>query len=241
MKHPTCAITDSVASFPSPRTGLCKRNNFTRLREWLGLNVATCVLLGLGTPVTPAEPCDVTPLSQPPVRVFPTNVTPSPSPLAYKIAQNGMTCLSPENEESFVIPPRPTRRTKDGREAKRSRERGFKSARRLSFCGGNASSFDLELPCERERAVWRGTSFFLRWKKGLNIYPLPLRRRRKERRSEREGEKVAVILCGTKAIAFSSSWRRRRRRRAIARDSYYWVTFRVNKKAPAFAPRPGCS
>ena len=86
-----------------------------------------------------------------------------------------------------------------------------------------------------------GHHFFLRWKKGLNIYPLPLRRRRKERRSEREGEKVAVILCGTKAIAFSSSWRRRRRRRAIARDSYYWVTFRVNKKAPAFAPRPGCS
>ena len=117
--------------------------------------------------LTPAEPCDVTPLSQPPVHVFPTNVTPSPSPLAYKIAQNGMTCLSPENEESFVIPPRPTRRTKDGREAKRSRERGFKSARRLSFCGGNASSFDLELPCERERAVWRGTSFFSPVEEGI--------------------------------------------------------------------------
>ena len=64
-------------------------------------------------------------LSQLPARardVFPTNVTPSPSPLAYKIAQNGMTCLSPENEESFVISPPPRR--KEGKRGKK----GLKSA-----------------------------------------------------------------------------------------------------------------
>ena len=106
--------------------------------------------------------------------VFPTNVTPSPSPLAYKIAQNGMTCLSPENEESFVISPPPEK------ERRKKREKGPQERRRRpSFCG-NASSFELLRCCFASRVAW-DIIFFHVGRKGLNIYPLPLRRRRKEK------------------------------------------------------------
>ena len=119
-------------------------------------------------------------LSQLPARardVFPTNVTPSPSPLAYKIAQNGMTCLSPENEESFVISPPPEK------ERRKKREKGPQERRRRpSFCG-NASSFE-QL---RGAVWWHGTSFFPRWKKGIEYLSTSVEEGRKEKPRGREG------------------------------------------------------
>ena len=145
-------------------------------------------------------------LSQLPARardVFPTNVTPSPSPLAYKIAQNGMTCLSPENEESFVISPPP----------KGKEKRGLKSAVVvLLFVGMRLPSSCSAVLCGM------GHHFFPRWKKGIEYLSTSVEEAKREaKRGGREGEKVAVILCGTRAseraIAFSSSWILESRRR----------------------------
>ena len=92
---------------------------------------------------------------------------------------------------SFLLPER-------GRERKEPQER----RRRPSFCG-NASSFELLLRCcfASRDECGMGHQFFPRWKNGIEYLSTSVeeKAKREAKRGGREGEKVAVILCGTRA------------------------------------------